>query len=55
MRNLKLIATIFGLIFLSLAAIYFIKQPSYKIKTDGILYVVNKASRSITMTTEPLQ
>ena len=49
MKYLKLIALIFGLIFLSLLAIYFIKQPSYKIKTDGILYVVNKASSSITI------
>ena len=45
----KLIALIFGLIFLSCVTIYYIKQPSYKIKTDGILYVVNKASRSLTI------
>ena len=45
----KLIAAIFGFIFLSVVAFYFIKQPSYTIKTDGILYVVNKASSSITI------
>lgn len=45
----KLIAPIFGLIFLSGVAFYYIKQPSYTIKTDGILYVVNKASSSITI------
>lgn len=45
----KLITTIFVLIFMSVVAFYYIKQPSYKIKTDGILYVVNKASKSITV------
>tara|TARA_B100000809_G_scaffold169704_1_gene167061 strand:- start:6813 stop:7856 length:1044 start_codon:yes stop_codon:yes gene_type:complete len=47
MRNLKLVAIIFGLIFLSLGAFYLIKQPSYTIKTEGTLYVVNKASKSV--------
>jgi len=45
----KLIAAIFGFILLSVVVFYFIKQPSYTIKTDGILYVVNKASSSITI------
>jgi YVTN family beta-propeller protein len=45
----KVLALIFGLIFLSGMAFYYTKQPSYKIRTDGILYVVNKASRSITI------
>jgi YVTN family beta-propeller protein len=47
MRNLKLVAIIVGLIFLSLGAFYLIKQPSYTIKTEGTLYVVNKVSKSV--------
>lgn len=49
MKNLKLIGIIFGLIILSIGAVYFIKKPSYTIKTEGILYVVNKGSKSITI------
>jgi YVTN family beta-propeller protein len=49
MKNLKLVVVIFSVILLSLMAVYFIKQPSYTIKTDGTLYVVNKLSRSITI------
>ncbi|SDX07555.1 40-residue YVTN family beta-propeller repeat-containing protein [Lutibacter oricola] len=49
MKNLKFIAIFLGLIFLLFGVIYFIKQPSYSIKTDGILYVVNKASHNITI------
>ena len=49
MRNLKIIVIIFGLICLGLGAFYFIKQPAYTIKTEGILYVVNKGSKSITI------
>ncbi|MDP5106352.1 MAG: beta-propeller fold lactonase family protein [Polaribacter sp.] len=47
MKNLKKVAIFLGLIFLSLVAFYFIKQPSYSIKTEGTLYVVNKVSKSV--------
>jgi YVTN family beta-propeller protein len=47
MKNLKVLVIFFGLIFLSVVAFYFIKQPSYKIKTEGTLYVVNKVSKSV--------
>jgi YVTN family beta-propeller protein len=47
MRKIKLVLIIFVLIFISFSAVYFIKQPAYTIKTTGILYVVNKASKSI--------
>jgi YVTN family beta-propeller protein len=47
MKNLKIVAIIFSLIFLSLVVFYFIKQPSYTIKTAGTLYVVNKVSKSV--------
>ncbi len=49
MRKIKLLAITFGLILLSVAAVYFIKQPSYSIKTEGVLYVVNKVSSSVTV------
>lgn len=49
MRKLKQVAIIFGVIFLSFGAIYFIKQPSYTIKTEGVLYIVNKLSKSVTV------
>lgn len=49
MRYLKLVFTIFGFICFTLLAIYFINKPSYTIKTDGILYIVNKVSKSITI------
>jgi YVTN family beta-propeller protein len=49
MRNLKVVAIIFGSIFLSFGAVYFIKQPAYTIKTEGTLYIVNKGSKSITI------
>ncbi|WP_248722657.1 YncE family protein [Seonamhaeicola sp. ML3] len=49
MRYLKLITVIFCLFFISALAFYFIKQPSYDIKTEGTLYVVNKASKDITV------
>lgn len=49
MKNLKKVALFLGLIFLSFVAFYFIKQPSYSIQTEGTLYVVNKASKSITI------
>jgi YVTN family beta-propeller protein len=47
MKNLKIVAILFSLIFLSFVAFYFIKQPSYSIKTEGTLYVVNKISKSV--------
>lgn len=34
---------------LLLGSFYLIKQPSYSIQTDGVLYVVNKGSKSITI------
>lgn len=49
MKYLKLVAIVFVLIFLSFVAVYFIKQPSYTIKTEGALYVVNKVSSSVTV------
>ena len=49
MRYYKLAGIIFGLFCLVIGAVYIIKQPSYTIKTDGKLYIVNKASRSITV------
>lgn len=47
MKYLKLVAIILGFVFLSLVVFYFVKQPSYTIKTDGVLYVVNKVSKSV--------
>jgi len=49
MKNLKLIVIIFGLILLVCGAVYVVKRPAYTIKTEGVLYVVNKESRSITI------
>lgn len=49
MRNVKKVVIIFGLIFLSVAVFYFMKQPSYTIKTEGKLYVVNKLSSNVTV------
>jgi YVTN family beta-propeller protein len=50
MKKLKLVA-LFGLLcFIALQiAIYVIRKPSYTIKTDGKLYIVNKRSSSITV------
>jgi YVTN family beta-propeller protein len=47
MRKLKLVVIIFVLIIISFSAVYFIKQPTYTIKTTGTLYVVNKVSKSV--------
>ncbi len=49
MKNRKVI--IIGLVILALllGSFYLIKQPSYSIQTDGVLYVVNKGSKSITI------
>jgi YVTN family beta-propeller protein len=49
MRKLKFFGVIFGVIFLSLGTVYFTKQPTYSIKTEGVLYIVNKLSKSITI------
>ena len=50
MKKIKLVA-LFGLLcFVALQiAIYVIRKPSYTIKTDGKLYIVNKRSSSITV------
>ena len=32
-----------------LGSFYLIKQPSYSIQTDGVLYIVNKGSKSVTV------
>ena len=47
MKNIKVLFSIFGFIFLLFVVYYFIKQPSYTIKTEGTLYVVNKVSKSV--------
>jgi YVTN family beta-propeller protein len=49
MKYLKPISIILILIFSSFVAVYLINQPAYTIKTEGILYVMNKASNSITI------
>lgn len=49
MSFLKKIVLLSGLICLVFGMVYVIKQPKYSIKTKGKLYVVNKASRSITV------
>ena len=49
MRNLKAIVVVLGLFFLGFLVFYFVKQPIYSIKTEGILYVVNKVSKSVTI------
>jgi YVTN family beta-propeller protein len=49
MKYLKLVIA-GGIAFCTiLVVIYFIKQPSYSIKTEGTLYVVNKISQSISI------
>lgn len=49
MKNLKILILIFGLLILSFGAFYFVKQPTYSIKTEGTLYIVNKVSQSVTI------
>lgn len=49
MRKIKIVGVIFFLLSLVLGLIYFIKQPSYSIKTEGVLYIVNKLSKSVTI------
>lgn len=49
MKLLRLTAIVFGLFFLSFVAVYFLKQPTYTINTEGKLYVLNKASKSISI------
>ena len=49
MKYIKQILFTFVLLFLVVGVMYFIKQPSYTISTDGTLYVVSKGSKSITI------
>ena len=49
MKKLNLVIIFFGLILLVLGTVYFAKQPTYSIQTEGTLYVVNKGSKSITI------
>ncbi len=49
MKKVKLAAISVGAVFLALVVLQFSKRPSYTLKTEGILYVVNKASKSITV------
>lgn len=49
MKYIRLVALFFVAILLVLGSLYYYKQPSYTISTDGTLYVVNKGSRSITV------
>jgi len=49
MKKLKLLFLLIGLLISVAIAIYFINQPSYTIKTEGTLYVVNKGSKSMTI------
>ena len=49
MSFFKKIVLLLGVICLVFGMVYIIKQPKYSIKTEGKLYVVNKASRSITV------
>lgn len=49
MRKLKLVGILLGLFFLSLGVVYYMEQPTYSIKTEGVLYIVNKLSKSITI------
>ncbi len=47
MKKIKIVFLLFVFAFLSFVVYYFIKQPSYTIKTEGTLYVVNKVSKSV--------
>lgn len=49
MKKLKLLAAIACLLFALAIVVYFVKQPKYSIKTEGELYVVNKASSTVTV------
>lgn len=49
MKLFKLAAAFLSLSLISCIAFYFIKQPSYTIKTNGTLYVVNKISKSVSI------
>ena len=49
MRYFKLAALSFVLVCLIIGAVYIIKQPSYSIKTEGVLYIINKSSQSVTI------
>lgn len=49
MRKIKLLIVFLVLIFSAAIVFYFVKQPAYSIQTKGKLYIVNKASKSITV------
>jgi len=49
MKVLKGVAISLGMMIVILGVVYLIKQPSYRIQTEGALYVVNKGSNSITV------
>ncbi|WP_406683474.1 beta-propeller fold lactonase family protein [Seonamhaeicola sp. MEBiC1930] len=49
MRYIKLAIIVFSLILVSFTLYYFMMQPTYSIKMEGDLYVVNKASKSVTV------
>ncbi len=49
MRFFKLAVILFALFCLVIGAFYIIKQPTYSIKTEGNLYIINKGSRSVTV------
>ncbi|WP_439131700.1 cytochrome D1 domain-containing protein [Polaribacter sp.] len=49
MRKLKAVIVVLGLFFLGLVVFYLMKQPTYSIKTEGTLYIVNKVSKSVTI------
>ncbi|MHB0755066.1 YncE family protein [Polaribacter sp. M15] len=49
MRKLKAVIVACALFVLGFVVFYLVKQPTYSIKTEGILYVVNKVSKSVTI------
>lgn len=49
MKKLKAVIFVCLLFFLGFIVFYLVKQPTYSIKTEGILYVVNKVSKSVTI------
>ena len=48
MRNLR-IGIIITMLMLASMIFYVVKQPRYNIQTEGILYTVNKGSKTITV------
>ncbi|WP_397446212.1 beta-propeller fold lactonase family protein [Polaribacter sp. R77954] len=49
MRKLKVVIVACALFVLGFVVFYSVKQPTYSIKTEGILYIVNKVSKSVTI------